>query len=238
VAWIPGGSVPGQGGVAFRKVSNIDLAPFRECHPLEPVLFVKEVSSMASIPNPSVPVFIGDWHEYRRNWGWLLALGSISILLGLIALVDSIAATVVSMIFFGWVLLVAGIVEGVHTFRHWRSGHVFLHSLHAVLSFVVGLMLLDHPLAGALALTLLLAAFFTVAGIFSIIVALSLRPPKWGWAMTSGVITLILGILVWAQWPVSGLWVIGLFIGIHLIFAGWTQVMLAFAARSLPAVTD
>ncbi len=55
--------------------------------------------------------------------------------------------------------------------------------------------------------------------------------------MTSGIITLILGILVWAQWPVSGLWIIGLFIGIHLIFAGWTQVMLAFGARSLPAET-
>lgn len=181
------------------------------------------------------PVFLSGWHEYRRNWGLFLALGIISIILGVIALVDSIAATIVSMIFFGWVLLIAGIVEAVHTFRHWRSGHVFLHSLNAVLSLVVGLMLLGHPLAGALVMTLLLAAYFTVAGIFRIIAAVSLRPPHWGWAVTSGIITLILGILVWAQWPVSGLWIIGLFIGIHLIFAGWTQVMLAFGARSLPA---
>ncbi len=122
------------------------------------------------------PVFVGGWHEYRRNWGWFLALGIISIILGVIALVDSIAATIVSMIFFGWVLLIAGIVEAVHTFRHWRSGHVFLHSLNAVLSLVVGLMLLRHPLAGALVMTLLLAAYFTVAGIFRIIAALSLVP--------------------------------------------------------------
>jgi uncharacterized membrane protein HdeD (DUF308 family) len=183
------------------------------------------------------PDFIGSWQEYRRNWGWFLALGIISIILGLIALLDSIAATVVSMIFFGWVLLVAGIVEAVHTLRHWHSGHVFLHSLNAVLSLVVGLMLLGHPLAGALVMTLLLAAYFTVAGIFRIVAALRLRPPQWGWAVTSGIITLVLGILVWAQWPVSGLWIIGLFIGIHLIFAGWTQVMLAFAVRSLPATS-
>jgi len=183
------------------------------------------------------PVFTGGWHEYRRNWGWFLALGLISIILGLIALVDSVAATIVSMIFFGWVLLFAGIVEAVYTFRHWHSGHVFLHSLNAVLSIVVGLMLLGYPLAGALVMTLLLAAYFTVAGIFRIIAVLSLRPPQWGWAVMSGIITLILGILVWAQWPVSGLWIIGLFIGIHLIFAGWTEVMLAFAARTLPAET-
>jgi uncharacterized membrane protein HdeD (DUF308 family) len=192
---------------------------------------------MEPTAHASWPVFAGGWHAYRRNWGWLFAMGVIWIILGLIALVDSIAATIASMIVFGWVLLVAGIIEAVHTFRHRHGGHVFLHSLNAVLSFVVGLMLLRHPLAGALVMTLLLAAYFTVAGIFRIVAALSLRPPRWGWVVTSGIITLILGILVWAQWPVSGLWIIGLFIGIHLIFVGWTEVMLAFAARSLPAET-
>lgn len=180
-------------------------------------------------------VFSSGWHEYRRNWGWLLALGVISIILGLIALTDSVAVTVVSMLVFGWVLLIAGIVEAVQAFRHRHAGHLFLHSLNAVLAFVVGLILLRHPLAGALVMTLLLAAYFTVAGIFRIVDALKLRLPRWGWALANGIITLIFGILVWAQWPVSGLWIIGLFIGIDLIITGWTQVMLALALRGLPS---
>ncbi len=108
-----------------------------------------------------------------------------------------------------------------------------LHVLNAVLSIVVGLMLIRHPLAGALVMALLLAAYFTVAGIFRIVAALSMRIRGWGWALADGIITLILGILVWAQWPVSGLWIIGLFIGIDLIVVGWSEVMLAVAARSL-----
>jgi uncharacterized membrane protein HdeD (DUF308 family) len=179
--------------------------------------------------------FSGGWHEYRRNWGWLLTLGVISIILGLIALTDSVAVTVVSMLVFGWILLIAGIVEAVQAFRHRRAGHLFLHSLNAVLSFVVGLILLRHPLAGALVMTLLLAAYFTVAGIFRIVDAVSLRLPHWGWALANGIITLIFGILVWAQWLVSGLWIIGMFIGIDLIITGWTQIMLALAVRRLSA---
>lgn len=190
---------------------------------------------MSPTVNSSLPIFFSNWREYHRNWGWLLALGVVSIILGLIALVDSVLATIVSMIWFGWVLLIAGIVEAVQAFRHRRSGHVFLHSLNAVLSFVMGLILLRHPLAGALVMTLLLAAYFTVAGIFRIVNALTLRLPSWGWGLANGIITLILGILVWAQWPISGLWIIGLFIGIHLIFTGWAQVMLASAVRRLPS---
>jgi len=74
--------------------------------------------------------------------GFASRAGQHSIVLGLVALVDSIAATIVSMILFGWVLLIVGIIEAVHTFRHWQSGHALLHSLNGVLSFVVGLMLL------------------------------------------------------------------------------------------------
>ncbi|MGH9353055.1 MAG: HdeD family acid-resistance protein [Terriglobia bacterium] len=172
--------------------------------------------------------------ELRRNWGWLLALGIALIVLGVIALIDSVAVTVISMFLFGWVLLIAGIIEAVQAFRHRRGGHLFLHVLNAVLSIVVGLLLLRHPLAGAIVFTLLLAVYFTVAAIFRIIAALAMRVPRWGWALANGIVTLILGILVWSQWPVSGLWIIGLFIGIDLIITGWSQVMLASVARRLP----
>jgi uncharacterized membrane protein HdeD (DUF308 family) len=149
--------------------------------------------------------------------------------------VDSVSVTVISMLMFGWILLIAGIIEALQAFRHRHSGHFLLHVLNAVLSMVVGIMLLGHPLAGALVITLLIAAYFTVAGIFRIFAALSHRIPGWAWMLTNGVVTLILGLLIWAQWPISGLWIIGLFIGIDLIFTGWAQIMLAMAIRTLPS---
>ena len=172
--------------------------------------------------------------ELRKNWGWLLVLGIVLLLLGIIALLDSVVVTAISVIFFGWVLVIAGVVETVQAFRHRRSGHLFLHTLNAVLSIVVGIMLLLSPLAGALVLTLVLAVYFTVAGVFRMLTALSLRLPGWGWALFNGTVTLILGILIWMHWPATGLWVIGLFIGIDLLVVGWSQIMTALAVRTLP----
>ena len=182
----------------------------------------------------STGLFAADLTTLRKNWGWLLVLGIILLALGVIALLDSVLVTAVSMLFFGWILIIAGIVEGVQTFRHRRSGHLFLHVLNTILSIVVGIMLLLNPLIGALVLTLLLAIYFTVAGIFRIITATSIRVPGWGWALFNGIVTLILGILIWAHWPSTGLWIIGLFIGIDLIVVGWSQIMTAIAARALP----
>jgi uncharacterized membrane protein HdeD (DUF308 family) len=188
---------------------------------------------MGSKTNIPVAMLDRDLREVRKNWRWLLALGILLTILGVIALIDSVAVTVISMFFFGWVLLIVGIIEAVQAFRHRRAGHLFLHLLNAVLSIVVGLLMVSHPVAGALVMTLLLAAYFTVAGIFRIVASLALRTPHPGWRLANGIVTLILGILVWAGWPVSGLWIIGLFIGIDLIFAGWSEVMLASAVRSI-----
>lgn len=189
---------------------------------------------MSQVPNTPLGIFAIARDEARRNWAWLLTLGILLLILGIIALVDSVSVTVISMFLFGWVLLVGGIIEAVQAFRHRRGGHLFLHALNAVLAIIVGLMLIRHPLAGALVITLLLAAYFTVAGIFRIVAALSMRVHGWGWALADGIITLILGIMVWTGWPVSGLWIIGLFIGIDLIVAGWSEIMLALGARATP----
>lgn len=185
--------------------------------------------------DPMSTAFSVGLSKLRRNWGWLLALGVALIILGIIALVDSVYATVVSMFVFGWLLLIAGILEAVQAFRHREHGHLLLFTLNAALSIVVGIMLLRSPLAGAVIVTLLLAVYFIVAGLFRIVAALAARIPGWGWALANGIISLVLGIMVWAQWPVSALWIIGMFIGIDLIFTGWSQVGLGLAVRRLPA---
>lgn len=177
-------------------------------------------------------LFVANLSALRKNWGWLLVLGITLLVLGIIALLDSVLVTTVSMLFFGWILIIAGVVEGLQTFRHWRSGHLFLHVLNTVLSIVVGIMLLMNPVTGALVLTLLLAIYFTVAGIFRIVAAASMRVPGWSWTLFNGIVTLILGILIWAHWPSTGLWIIGLFIGIDLIVVGWSQIMTALAIHA------
>jgi uncharacterized membrane protein HdeD (DUF308 family) len=93
-------------------------------------------------------------------------------------------------------------------------------------------LLVTHPTAGALALTLLLAAFFLVGGLFRSIAAISLRFPNRGWALTGGIVGILLGILLWMEWPESGLWFIGMCIGIDMIFHGWAWLMLALAVRA------
>src|ERR1700734_3606891 len=101
------------------------------------------------------------------------------------------------------------------------------------LSWLIVLRIVPNPVAGALAWTLLFASFFTVIGIFRVIAAIRLKFPNWGWAVFDGAVTLLLGTLLWVQWPWSGLWFMGVAVGISLIFRGWSYVMLAFAIHSL-----
>ena len=168
-----------------------------------------------------------------RNWGWLLALGILMIILGVFAIGAPVVATIAFQVALGWILVIGGIAEGVHAFmaQDWRG--FFFELLSAILYLVVGVLLLVNPLGGALALTVLLAAFLVVEGIFKIIMALRVRDHSgWGWVLASGILSVILGLMIWAKWPASGLWVIGLLIGIQLLFTGWSLVMLALAARA------
>jgi uncharacterized membrane protein HdeD (DUF308 family) len=168
-----------------------------------------------------------------RNWGWLLAFGILMIILGVIAIGAPVVATIAVQIMLGWLLVIGGIAEGIHAFmaQGWRG--FLLELLSAILYLVVGVLLLVNPLGGALALTVLLAAFLIVEGIFKVVMAMRVRDHRgWGWLLASGILSLILGVLIWAQWPASGLWVIGLLVGIQLLFTGWALVMLAIAARA------
>jgi uncharacterized membrane protein HdeD (DUF308 family) len=174
--------------------------------------------------------------EIRRNWGWFLALGIALVLLGVFALVAAEIATLASVLLFGWLVLVGGVFEVVAAFwaRQW-SGFI-LHLLVGFLYVVVGVLMIGHPVAVAAGLTLLLVALFLTGGVFRIVAATMLRYPNWGWSVLDGAISLILAVLIWANWPESSLLVIGTFVGIALVFRGWAWVMFAVAARRLPQV--
>jgi uncharacterized membrane protein HdeD (DUF308 family) len=183
------------------------------------------------------PLFLGV-HELHRHWGWLLALGIILILLGFVALADMMVATLAAVLVLGWVMVISGVVEAVHAFRVHGWGGMFLHLIGGVLGVLIGLLIVTNPLIGALGLTLLFAALFTVVGLFRTITAIELKFPRWGWAVFDGLVTLALGVLIWAHWPSTAIWFLGLALGVSLILRGWTYVMFSAAVRGLPAVAE
>jgi uncharacterized membrane protein HdeD (DUF308 family) len=174
-------------------------------------------------------------NEIRHKWGWLLVIGICMVFLGTVALFITPAATLGTVLVLGWLLVVSGVVEAIQSFRVRQWGGIFLHLIGGVLGVLVGLLVVTHPVAGALAWTLLFASFFTVIGIFRLIAAIRLKFPNWGWAAFDGAVTLLLGVLLWIDWPGSGLWFLGFAVGVSLVLRGWSYVMFAIAVRTLPA---
>jgi uncharacterized membrane protein HdeD (DUF308 family) len=155
------------------------------------------------------------------------------VLLGLAALVRSMSATVVSMMFFGWVLIFGGVSELITAFMVGKWVGLFLHLLSAILFGITGFLLLSRPVISAESLTLLMSAFFLFGGVYQFIAAVWTHLPGWGWHVCGGVITSIMGVLIMVQWPFSGLWVIGLFIGVDLVIYGSDWIALALDLKKL-----
>ena len=171
--------------------------------------------------------------EMIQHWGWFLALGILLVALGIAAIARSIASTVVSMLFFGWLLLFAGIIEFVNAFMVGRWAGFFLHLLIAILFGITGILMLIRPVISAEAMTFVMSLFFLMGGLYQLLSAIFSRFAGWGWHAVNGVVSSILGLLLLAQWPISGLYAIGLFVGIDLIFYGGTWIALALGLRKL-----
>jgi uncharacterized membrane protein HdeD (DUF308 family) len=167
-----------------------------------------------------------------QYWGWFLAFGIALVVLGVLAVGRAVTATIVSILFFGWLLLLASGIEVAQAIvvGHWAG--FFHHLVAAILFGVTGFLIVTRPLLGAEVATMLMAVFFLIGGLFQVISSAWVALPGWGWQLADGIITFILGVLVLAQWPVSGLWVIGLFIGIDLIFYGGAWIALALGLRA------
>jgi uncharacterized membrane protein HdeD (DUF308 family) len=173
--------------------------------------------------------------QLRKYWFWFLILGIGLVLLGVVAITAQYFFTITSVLVFGILLLGGGIVEVVNAVlaRCWKA--FLVHLLSGVLHAILGFLMIEHPHRAAEILTLMLAVAFLISGAFRIVYVLIERFDGWPWVMLNGVVTLLLGLLIWKQWPESSYWVIGLFVGIDLIFNGWSWVMLALGLKSVPA---
>ena len=172
--------------------------------------------------------------ELRRRWGWFLGLGVLLIIFGMTAMGSAVLMTLATMVFVGWLMIIAGVLQSSHAFACKGWSGFFIDMLTGLLYSVVGFMFIANPGATAMTLTLLMSMLLIFGGIFRIAVSLAVRFQNSIWLLLNGVVNLVLGIAIWRQWPLSGLWVIGLFIGIDMIFNGWALVMLGLAAKSLP----
>lgn len=188
---------------------------------------------MSMQPEPST-TWAGPPTGVRPRWGVALVFGIILVVLGTFAIISSFVATLAVVMTFAVLLLLGSGAQLGQAVLGRGAGHFFLHLLVAVLYFIVGVLMIEHPLGAAAFFTLMLAVMFLVGGILRIVVALAERFHGWGWVLLNGVITLALGVMIWRGWPETSLWVIGLFVGIDLLFNGWSLIMLALALRGLP----
>jgi uncharacterized membrane protein HdeD (DUF308 family) len=159
---------------------------------------------------------------------WFLVAGVALILLGAAAIAVPLAASVAIEVLFGWIFMIGGIVMTAHSFRALSSGKCILRLIGGIFYLAIGIMFLVYPMRGVLTLTLLLAILFMLEGVIKIAVAAQLRPmTNWGWMLVSGIAALILAAIIFSGYPGDAAWVLGLLVGINLIFSGWTMLMLS-----------
>jgi uncharacterized membrane protein HdeD (DUF308 family) len=188
------------------------------------------VRSTLDPPGPGV----SPAESLREVWAFLLGMGVAQMVLGAVAIGSSLIATLATVLVFGILLLLGALFQVVTAIwgRGWRG--FFLHLLAGVLYLIAGLFMIENPLEAALGLTFLVAVCLLAGGALRIALSVIERFDGWGWALLNGAVSVVLGAAIWRQWPLSGLWVIGLFVGIEMLLGGLSWVMVGLAVRSAP----
>ncbi len=172
-----------------------------------------------------------------RTWGWMLAVGIVMVILGTLGLGATFMLTLATVFFFGVLILIGSAVQLIEAFyvKGWKSR--VWHLLVAILYLVAGIVIIKQPALASTMFTLIIAFTLITIGGVRIIAAFQMRGLEgWVWILIAGIATVVLGAMILAKWPVSGLWVIGLFVAIELIMNGWSIIMVALAARKMPTM--
>jgi uncharacterized membrane protein HdeD (DUF308 family) len=168
----------------------------------------------------------------KSKWGWIVALGVVYLVAGVIALGSVVMATIASVYVVGIMMLLAGVFEVIHSFQVKTWGRFIVWLLLGVLYIIAGFVAFDNPLLTAVWLTLILGAALVASGIMRVYLGFNMKGgTPWGWVVASGLVTLLLGIIVLIHWPVSSLYVLGIFLGIDLVFAGASWIGVGLGLR-------
>lgn len=170
----------------------------------------------------------------RRSWIWMAILAVLSLVGGVLALFNPFAATLAATLMAGWVFALLGALQIVQSFQVQGWGGFLWALLFGILTLVVGISLIFNPLAGMVSLTLLVAVLFLATGVVKVMYAFSLRPVTgWVWVLVSGLVSLLLGILILADFPWSATSILGILLGVELISNGVLFLFIALGLRKL-----
>ncbi|RZU40601.1 HdeD family acid-resistance protein [Edaphobacter modestus] len=173
---------------------------------------------------------ISDFARGTLNWSIFLSI--LLILAGFCTLLVPALGGIGVTIFVGWALIVSGITHFVFAWKSHTTGSRIWEVLVGLAYLFAGIYLILHPVAGLASLTLLLAFYLLFEGIFEIISFFQIRPRHGaGWLLFDGLVTLLLAVMIWRQWPSSSLWAIGTLVGISMLFSGFSRLMLSLSAK-------
>jgi uncharacterized membrane protein HdeD (DUF308 family) len=171
----------------------------------------------------------------KRYSLWYLVQSGLMILAGILALVYPAMSSVAVVLFLGWLLIIGGILQGISLIGAHHVPHFWLQLVSVVLFVIVGILFLRNPAESLVTLTLLLIVLFMVEGISKVIFALTIRPlANWGWVLASGIVGILLAFYLWANIPITAIWLIGVLLGIELICEGIALGLLAWRVRKEP----
>ena len=177
--------------------------------------------------------------EAKKNSGFLVFLGILTVIFGVVAIGSPLITGVAVAVFVGFLLLASGVARIVHSLKSQQWGTGFWGTAIGALGILAGLLMIFRPLVGLVTMTMLLAIYFLVDGISEIIAAFKIKPDQgWGWVLFNGIIAVLLGLMIWRQWPVSGAWAIGLLVGIHILMTGWSMIILGTGARRVAGAIE
>jgi len=168
--------------------------------------------------------------EIKKNSGLTIAMGAILVLMGFLAMGAPLVAGLSVTMMVGITLIIGGIGQLVFAIK---TGKGFLTMVIGVLTVILGGYMLSNLGVALASLTIFLSIYLIVSGILEAMMAFQIRPAKgWGWALFSGFTSVLLGAMIWSQYPLSGAWAIGILLGVRLIFSGWTLIMFGASVRS------
>jgi uncharacterized membrane protein HdeD (DUF308 family) len=173
-------------------------------------------------------------NSMKKASGASIALGVLMIVAGLIAMVEPGVSGLFIALIVGWSAIFNGFAQIIYGFRTHGGAHMFLEIILGIIYIIAGVYLIMHPVGSLFALTLLLACFLLVYGIFALVLAFRMRPHNgWGWVLFDGIITILLGALIWKHWPINSEWVVGTLFGISIFISGITRLMVSLAIRNV-----
>jgi uncharacterized membrane protein HdeD (DUF308 family) len=197
----------------------------RDGHQGREIIMANIISGLGLGPPPALA-------PLRAKWGWIVALGVVYVVAGVIALGSVISATVATVFVVGIMMIIAGVAEVINAFQIKTWGRFLFWLALGILYIIAGFVAFENPLLTAAWLTLILGAALCASGIVRIFLSFNMQHGSpWIWVVVSGVITLLLGLIILAHWPVSSLWTLGIFLGVDLVFAGASWIGIGIGLR-------